>query len=102
MSPINALHVAKALDLMGKPEPPIAMCPRCPDEPLVFTFERRGFEFTCLSCGGWFGFLDPRAAAPTPELLVLADERKATYQLAREARRALRESPAHPEEAPRV
>lgn len=84
---MTALDTVKALDLMSRKETPVAVCPRCkPDEPLVFTFEQRGFEFTCLRCGGWYGFLDPRAAVATPELLALADERKATYKAERLAR----------------
>lgn len=39
-------------------EVPTACCPR-DREPLIATFERRGAEFHCLICGGWFGFLAP-------------------------------------------
>ena len=82
----HATHVVKALDLIRRKEPPIAMCPRCPGEPLVFTFEMSGYEFHCLECGGWFGFLDPRPAAPTPELNALVDQRKTAYQAQRAER----------------
>lgn len=78
---------AKALDLMGRTEPPTACCPTCrPDEPLVFTFDRAGYEFTCLRCGRWFGFLDPRAVVTTPELDALTAQRKQEYKATREAR----------------
>ncbi|MFZ2226178.1 MAG: hypothetical protein WAV64_01950 [Candidatus Moraniibacteriota bacterium] len=75
------MSVGRALDLMGRKDPPVAMCPRCPGEPLVFTFERAGFEFTCLGCNGWFGFLDPRPADSTPELDALTEQRKAEYRM---------------------
>lgn len=82
---MTALDAAKALNLMSKKEPPVACCPTCrPDEPLVMTFERRGYEFTCMKCGRWFGFLDPRAVTATPELDALTEQRKAEY----DARRA--------------
>lgn len=84
----NALHTARALDLMGRKEPPMAMCRRCPNEPLVFTFEMPGAEFHCLGCGGWFGFLDPRPETSTPELEALLEERRATYADQRAARQA--------------
>jgi hypothetical protein len=77
---------AKALHLMGRRTPPVAMCTACPNEPLVFTFERAGYEFTCLGCGGWFGFLDPRPAEATPELDALAEVRKLEYRALRAAR----------------
>lgn len=87
---MSTLDTVKALDLIGRKTPPVAMCPRCPDEPLVFTFEMTGAEFTCLGCGGWFGFLDPRAAESTPELDARAAERKATHLEQRAAREAVR------------
>jgi hypothetical protein len=83
-----ATYAVKALDLIGRKEPPMAMCPRCPREPLVCTFELDGYEFTCLGCGGWFGFLDPRAEESTPELEAMLDERKAVYKLQRAERHA--------------
>lgn len=64
----DALQTAKALDLIGRKEPPTAMCPVCPDEPLVMTFKWRGYEFFCVKCRGKFEFLDPRAEKSTPEL----------------------------------
>lgn len=47
--------------LPGKDEDrgvPTACCPR-DGEPLICTMERRGAEFHCMICGGWFGFLAP-------------------------------------------
>ena len=82
----TALDTMKALDLIKRTEPPVAICPRCPGEPLVFTFERDGYEFTCLNCNGWFGFLDPRPADRTPALDALVEDRKATYREQRELR----------------
>lgn len=57
-----------ALTLLDGTGPKTAMCPRNCGEPLVSTFERRGAEFHCLACGGWFGFLAPKPAVPTPVL----------------------------------
>lgn len=56
-----------ALQRTGK-VPPVAMCPRCADEVLVSTFNWAHYEFYCLNCKGHFGWLEPRAAEPTPEL----------------------------------
>ena len=82
------MTIGRALDLMGRKEPPVACCPRCPGtEPLVLTVERAGLEFTCLVCGGWFGFLDPKPADSTPELDALAEQRKAEYGEQRKARK---------------
>jgi hypothetical protein len=88
--PVNALHTAKALDLMGRKEPPMAMCRRCPNEPVVSTFEMPGAEFHCVVCGEWIGFLDPRPEPATPELEARLEEHKATYA----AQRAEREGQA--------
>jgi len=83
---VTALDAAKALKLMGRKEPPMACCTSCkPDEPLVMTFERRGYEFTCMKCGGWFGFLDPKPITSTPELEALLKKRQAEHA-AREAK----------------
>lgn len=75
----NALETAKALEMIGRKGPKVAMCPRDRDEPLVCTFDRRGYEFTCLKCGGWYGWLDPLPADETPELLALCEQRKQEY-----------------------
>jgi hypothetical protein len=69
----------------GNPSP-VAMCPSCRDEPLVFTFERAGFEFTCVHCGGWYEFLAPVAAERTPELEAKIAANKETYRHERQLR----------------
>jgi hypothetical protein len=77
---VSHLDTARALDLIGRKEPPVACCTVCrPDEPLVFTFDRRGYEFTCMRCGGWFGFLDPRLVPSTPDLDALSAQRMREY-----------------------
>lgn len=87
---MSHLDTVRALNLMGRSEPPMAMCPRCPREPLVMTFEVPGAEFTCLGCDGWFGFLDPRPVESTPELDAMHDEREAAYKLQRAERESSR------------
>lgn len=68
----------------GKPAP-MAMCPRCKTEPLVFTFDRPRYEFHCVICGGWYGFLDPLPAEPTPEIETRLYELKALYAASKTA-----------------
>lgn len=68
-------------------KPPMAMCPRCRTEPLVCTLERSGAEFTCVVCGGWFGWLAPVPAEQTAELDARLEAHQATYTAQREARR---------------
>lgn len=69
-----------------QPNAPMAMCPRCVDVPLVLTFERSGYEFTCVECGGWFDFLAPHAAAATPERMALLADVEERYDTERSAR----------------
>lgn len=76
----NHLDTAKALNLMGKKEPPMAMCPSCKTEPLVLTFKWPGAEFYCVVCGRTFGFLDPRPETPTPELVAHQLANKAKFK----------------------
>jgi hypothetical protein len=80
----DGLTVVKALDLAlraHRGEPPrVAMCPVCPDEVLVGTFKWSGSEFFCLGCQGHFGFVDPRPAAETPELLERSEQAKARFR----------------------
>lgn len=66
---MTARDMVRALDMIGRKGPRIAMCPRCPDEVLVATFRWPQAEFYCLACKGHFGWLDPRPAEETPELL---------------------------------
>lgn len=51
------------------PEQPMACCPRpgC-GAPLILTLAWSRNEFYCLECGGHYGWLDPVAQQPTPEL----------------------------------
>lgn len=65
---------------------PMAMCPRCRTEPLVFTFDRPKFEFHCVICGGWFGFLDPIPAEETPEISARQVELNAQYLASKETK----------------
>jgi hypothetical protein len=81
----DARDVVKALDLINRKTRPVAMCPRCRTEPLVFTFDRPKYEFTCVHCGGWFGFLDPIAAEDTPELQEQVERNKQTYEAIKKA-----------------
>lgn len=66
-------------------EPPMATCPS-DDEPLVMTFEFPGAEFICVVCDRTYGFLSPKPAVSTPELVARQLELKAKYDAAREAR----------------
>lgn len=80
-------RVVKSLDLMGRKEPPMATCPACGlDEPLVMTFEFRGYEFICMNCGGKYDFLEPVPAPDTPELGAKQIERQKQYDAERAAR----------------
>lgn len=66
----DPINLGTALDIIGrdKSKPrPYAGCPR-DREPLISTIERRGAEFLCMVCGGWFGFLAPTPIEPTPEV----------------------------------
>lgn len=76
---MTALDAAKALEVIGRKGPKTAMCPRCPDEVLVFTFRWPGAEFWCPGCHGHFGFLDPRPADPTPELDARCEAAKVAF-----------------------
>lgn len=58
---------------------PVATCPYDGD-PLVMTFAFAGYEFICLECGRLYGFLEPRAAEATPQLLDRAEQRKAEFR----------------------
>lgn len=51
-------------------EPKLAMCRTygC-GAPLIATFLFAHAEFYCLECGKRYGFLSPRPAEPTPELV---------------------------------
>lgn len=64
----------------------VATCP-ADGEPLVGTFEFRGFEFICMVCGTKYEFLQPRPAPETPELMARHDELKAQYDAEHKARR---------------
>lgn len=61
------LPAAKALDLIGRSEPPMACCPECA-APLIRTLVFRHYEFYCLECGRKWGFLDPHPQTSTAEL----------------------------------
>ena len=66
----DTINLGTALAMVGrKPGDPkkYAGCPRC-NEPLICTMERRGAEFHCMVCGGWFGFLAPKPLDVTPEM----------------------------------
>ena len=62
-----------------------ACCP-ADGEPLISTFEFRGFEFICMVCGQKYGFLAPVGKPETPELIARHDELKAKYDEERVAR----------------
>lgn len=59
-------------------EIPLACCP-LDREPLIFTFERPGFEFLCLVCGSWYEFLHPIPRTPTATLRARHDELRARF-----------------------
>lgn len=56
----------------------MGMCPRC-DTPVISTMAWRSYEFYCLECGAHLGFLSPRAAESTPELIARYDALKAEW-----------------------
>lgn len=66
---------------------PVATCPT-DGEPLVLTFEWRGFEFYCVVCGRHLDFLEPTAAEETPELMARHAQLEAQYVAERDARKA--------------
>lgn len=68
---------------------PYAVC-RVDKEPLISTFEFRGYEFVCVVCDRKYGFLSPEAAAATPELEARHAELKAQYETQRAERAAAR------------
>lgn len=72
--------LARTLDLTGRKEPPVAMCPRCPDAVLVETFLFNGAEFYCLDCGAHVGYLSPRPQDSTPELVQRCEDAKAEFR----------------------
>jgi hypothetical protein len=75
----DRIDLGNALRITDKTKPrPYACCPR-DGEPLITSLERRGAEFVCLVCGGWFGFLSPKPGDPTPELDARYAELKARY-----------------------
>jgi hypothetical protein len=83
----SARELGVALDLLGrKGNPPMAMCRRCDDEPLVMTFEFPGAEFVCMNCKALYGFLDPRPAEETPELRAKYEQRLKEYEAERAAK----------------
>lgn len=68
---------------------PVALC--CCGTPLVGTFERAGYEWYCVGCKGWFGWLHARSGTapnPTPELEQRAAEAREQYDAERAARRS--------------
>lgn len=67
---VTALDAVKAIEMHGRGRK-VAMC-SC-DAPLVSTLAFRHFEFYCLDCGRRYGFLDPRPADETPELIARCD-----------------------------
>lgn len=87
---VDARQIGVALDLLGRRQgnPPMAMCRRCPDEPLVMTFEFPKYEFICMNCKSLYGFLDPRPAEETPEIKAKQIERQKQYEAERKAREA--------------
>jgi hypothetical protein len=63
-------------------------CCRDDGEPLISTFEFRGFEFICAVCGTKYGFLEPVGKPETPELEARYEELRAHYKAERAARAA--------------
>ena len=65
----DEINIETSNRLLDESKPkPVACCPT-DGEPLIFTLERSGAEFHCMVCGRWFGFLSPRPADSTPELI---------------------------------
>lgn len=58
---------------------PTACC-RDDNEPLVLTFERRGYEFVCVVCGRYYTYFEPKplpsTAARSRRLEVLKARRR--------------------------
>lgn len=76
----DRVDLGVAARLLDRTRPrPMACCPR-DGEPLVSTFERRGAEFLCMVCGGWFGFLSPSPREATPELDARYEELRARFR----------------------
>jgi hypothetical protein len=72
---MTAIDTIKALDLMSRKEPPVALC-RNDAQPLVSTMLWPRAEWLCLACGGHYGWLDPLKGEPTPELVALSEQRR--------------------------
>jgi hypothetical protein len=67
-----------SLDLLAN-KGRFATC-RFDDTPLISTFEQPGAEFYCMTCGRYFGFLDPKPATPTPELTAQYEALRARFK----------------------
>lgn len=68
---------------------PTALC--CCGTPLVGTMERPGYEWYCVGCESWWGWLHARKGDgpnPSPELDERYAEAKAQYDAERAARQA--------------
>lgn len=86
----DPIDVGVAAELLGRDRdkpPPVATCHR-DGEPLVGTLEFPGAEFVCAVCGRLYGFLGPKPAEQTPELLARLEELTARYARERAERRA--------------
>lgn len=64
---------------------PMATCP-ADGEPLVFTFEFRGYEFVCVPCGRKYGFLSPKPVEVTAEREARLAELQTQYDTERAQR----------------
>jgi len=74
---------------------PFAGCRSC-GEPLVSTFEWRGYEFICMGCGRHWAFLQPRPIPFSLEVTRRHDELRAQYDVERKERAEARERFAQP------
>jgi hypothetical protein len=85
--PIDGGVAARLLGRDRDKPPPIATCHN-DGEPLVSTLEYRGAEFVCVVCGDRYGFLGPKPADTTPELLARLKELTVRYDRERAERMA--------------
>lgn len=72
----------------------IKTCPRC-GEPVVFTFEFRGYEYLCVECAWKGDIFGPSASTATPERVARRDELAERYEV-ESAERAGRPAPTPP------
>lgn len=71
-----------SVEIVDRTDSPMQACPDCM-EPLIFTFEKPGFEWHCQVCGGWFPMLRVARVPRDARREARHDELKARYEIDR-------------------